>query len=119
MKYHHTKEKIDMVWAFNLTAETPARNALKAFLNPVKKPPGRQKTMWVSQVLKEIKLLTNLLLKDDITKKNEVLEAEACNFIKKETLAQVFSCEFCKIFKDTFLCRTPLGNWLCRLTNMQ
>ena len=22
---------------------------------------------------------------------------EACNFIKKETLAQVFSCEFCKI----------------------
>ena len=25
------------------------------------------------------------------------LQAEACNFIKKETLAQVFSCEFCKI----------------------
>ena len=24
------------------------------------------------------------------------------NFIKKETLAQGFSCEFCKIFKDTF-----------------
>ena len=27
------------------------------------------------------------------------LQAEACNFIKKETLAQVFSCEFCEIFK--------------------
>ena len=27
----------------------------------------------------------------------------ACNFIKKETLAQVFSCEFCKISKKTFL----------------
>ena len=27
---------------------------------------------------------------------------EACNFIKKETLAQVFSCEFCDIFKKTF-----------------
>ena len=26
----------------------------------------------------------------------------ADNFIKKETLAQVFSCEFCKIFKNTF-----------------
>ena len=26
----------------------------------------------------------------------------ACNFIKKETLTQVFSCEFCKIFKNTF-----------------
>ena len=28
--------------------------------------------------------------------------AEACNFIKKETLAQFFSCEFSKIFKNTF-----------------
>ena len=28
---------------------------------------------------------------------------EACNFITKETLAQVFSCEFCKISKNTFL----------------
>ena len=25
-----------------------------------------------------------------------------CNFIRKETLAQVFSCEFCEIFKNTF-----------------
>ena len=27
---------------------------------------------------------------------------EACNFIEKETLAQVFSCEFCQISKNTF-----------------
>ena len=27
---------------------------------------------------------------------------EACNFIKKETLTQVFSCEFCEICKNTF-----------------
>ena len=27
---------------------------------------------------------------------------EACNFIKKETLAQVFSCEFCEISKNTY-----------------
>ena len=28
---------------------------------------------------------------------------ESINYtIKKETLAQVFSCEFCKIFKNTF-----------------
>ena len=35
----------------------------------------------------------------------EALEAffkKACNFIKKESLAQVFSCEFCEIFKNTF-----------------
>ena len=33
---------------------------------------------------------------------------EACNFIKKETLAQLFSCEFCEISKNTFSYRTPL-----------
>ena len=32
----------------------------------------------------------------------------ACNFIKKETLAQVFSYEFCEISKNTFYYRTPL-----------
>ena len=30
------------------------------------------------------------------------LQAEDCNFIRKETLAQVFSCEFYKISKNTF-----------------
>ena len=30
------------------------------------------------------------------------LQAPACNFIKKETLAQVFSCEFCETSKNTF-----------------
>ena len=30
------------------------------------------------------------------------LQAKACNFIEKETLAQVFSCKFCKSFKNTF-----------------
>ena len=30
-----------------------------------------------------------------------LLRPQACNFIKKETLAQVFSCEFCEIFKST------------------
>ena len=47
--------------------------------------------------------------------------AGAYNFIKKETLAQVFSCEFREISKSTFLHRTPLvaafeqwsGEWSC------
>ena len=30
------------------------------------------------------------------------------NFIEKETLAQVFSCEFCEISKNTFFHETPL-----------
>ena len=29
-------------------------------------------------------------------------------FFKEETLAQVFSCEFCEISKNTFFHRTPL-----------
>ena len=36
------------------------------------------------------------------------LRPEACNFIKKETLVQVFSCKFCDISKNTFLHKTPL-----------
>ena len=36
--------------------------------------------------------------------------AEACNFIKKETLAQVFPCEFCEIFKNTFFYGTTPGD---------
>ena len=33
---------------------------------------------------------------------------DAGNFIKKETLAQVFSWEFCEIYKNNFYYRTPL-----------
>ena len=33
---------------------------------------------------------------------------EVCNFVKKETLAQLFSCEFCEISKNTFLHTIPL-----------
>ena len=36
-------------------------------------------------------------------------EFGACNFIIKETLAQVFFCEFCEIFKNT-LPRKPPGD---------
>ena len=35
------------------------------------------------------------------------VKAETCNFIKKETLAYVVSCEFCQISKNTFSYRTP------------
>ena len=41
-----------------------------------------------------------------------MIMAEACNFIKKETLAPVFTGvltgEFCEISKNTFFHRTPL-----------
>ena len=34
--------------------------------------------------------------------------AGACSFIKKDTLAQVFPCEFCEISKNTLFYRIPL-----------
>ena len=35
------------------------------------------------------------------------LRSQTCNLIKIETLAQVFSSEFCKISQNTFFYRTP------------
>ena len=37
----------------------------------------------------------------------------ACNFITRETLTQLFSCEFCEISKNTFSCEdvyVTIGN---------
>ena len=51
------------------------------------------------------------------------LQASACNIIKKETVAQVFSCAFCEIFMNTSYFRTTsvaasrTWNNLCRLWN--
>ena len=43
-----------------------------------------------------------------------LIKSCTCKFIKKETLAQVFSCEFCEISKNTFSYRTPLDDcFLC------
>ena len=42
---------------------------------------------------------------------------EACNFIVKKTLAHLFSCEFCEIYKNTFYYRTPLVAASSVLTN--
>ena len=38
---------------------------------------------------------------------NKVVGLRQATLSKKETLAQVFSSEFCEIFKDTFFDRTP------------
>ena len=45
-----------------------------------------------------------LYIQEVFCKKKLFLEIsqKACNFIKKETLAPVFSCEFCKISKIKF-----------------
>ena len=42
-----------------------------------------------------------------------LIKLQLCNFIKKETLAQVFSCEFWEISKNTLFYRIP-GDCFCR-----
>ena len=42
------------------------------------------------------------------SQKKTCAQVSFCNLIKKETQAQVFSCEFCTIFKNTYFYRTPL-----------
>ena len=48
-----------------------------------------------------------LKISANFTGKHLCHNLQACNFIKKETLAQVFSYEVCKIFKNIDLYRTP------------
>ena len=52
----------------------------------------------------EMKQARNLQEK---TRERSETVTSACKFIKKETLPQVFSCEFCEISKNTFSNRTP------------
>ena len=46
----------------------------------------------------------------------KICRSEACNFIKNETLAQTFSCEFCEISKNTFFTehlQATASVWFC------
>ena len=45
---------------------------------------------------------------DETSIRPEVFYKNLYNFIKIETLAQVFSCEFCEIFKNNFFYRLSL-----------
>ena len=38
----------------------------------------------------------------------QIIGLRPATLLKKETLGQVFSCEFCEIYKNTFYYRTPL-----------
>ena len=45
------------------------------------------------------------------------LQASACNFIKKETLTRVFSCEFSEILKNNFFTEQKSKDFLIPLSN--
>ena len=88
--YHHT-----LYWRKNTEAVVWMCSVKKSFLD-------------ISQNSQESACVTvPLLIK---------LQSEAWNFIKKGTLAQVFSCEFCEISKNNFCYRTYLRWLLLKLT---
>ena len=47
-----------------------------------------------------------------------IRDKQACNFIKKENLAQVFPSKFCKASKNTFSFITPPGDCFEHLSNI-
>ena len=47
-----------------------------------------------------------------------IRDKQACNLIKKENLAQVFSSEFCETSKNTFSFITPPGDCFEHLSNI-
>ena len=75
-------------------------------LDALKKSSKKKET----RIKKEIvQVLNNLAVvrssRPEVLCKRSVLKKfgkMACNFIKKETVVQVFSCEFCEIFTNTF-----------------
>ena len=54
-------------------------------------------------VIKNFSKFTGKHLRLSLSFLKKLLQGSACNFINKEFLAQVFSCEFWKIFKNTSL----------------
>ena len=76
---------------------------------------------WIQFLIRRISLLgilhvpteavTRVVLYKKVFLKTPVSQPEARNFIKKETLAQVLSCEFWEIFKDTIFYRTLLDDY--------
>ena len=57
--------------------------------------------------LKIRKILKKTTVPESLFNKVAGLRPQACNLVKKETLAQVFPCEICEIFKNTFFHRAP------------
>ena len=68
-----------------------------------------QKIFQIESSRSEVFLKKVLLNISQISQENTCVTVSfLIKLIKKETLAQLFSCEICEIFKNTFFYRTPL-----------
>ena len=70
--------------------------------------------MFLKDILKNFTEFTGKHLRQSLLF-NKVV-GRARNFIKRKTLAQVFSCEFCQIFKNTFFTEKTSGRQLLNYT---
>ena len=88
-------------------------SALESFLNEGAGPACKiikKKLQYMCLPVNFAKFLGTLFLKNTSKKRCSYkfrkiqiqISPEACNFIKKETLALVFACEFCEISKNAF-----------------
>ena len=73
---------------------------------------GKQRSCWIRREVsfKGESVVRPLFCKKGVLRnfaKFTCVRSPACNFIKIETLAQVFSSRFCKISQNTFSYRTP------------
>ena len=59
-------------------------------------------SIWAAKLVTDFKLTEAVSQKCSVKKVFLEILPEACNFIKKEALAQLLSCEFCEISKNTF-----------------
>ena len=72
-------------------------------MNVQKQPPEafcKKMCSWKSHKIHRKTPVPETFFNKELLKKR--LWPQACNFIKKETLVQVFSCKFCEISKNTF-----------------
>ena len=99
-------------------SEDDACSALNRYCNSWQRKSAKKETrlniIWLAilnrdgTIKKQLKVITWDPLKERSNFMFQKQSPQTCNFIKKETLTQVFSCEFCEISKNTFSYRTPL-----------
>ena len=97
------------LWFFVLSTKLPCNKPLMILNNLIFTLMEKEKIYYGSKLWCSLVIRHYRYWKSRCSVKNGVIKNFAkCNFIKKETLAQVFSCEFCEIYKSTFYYRTTL-----------
>ena len=107
-----------MIWAAsNFSKSCLQQISLSPFLTTLPymwSRSSRQEVFCKKDVLRNFTKFTGKHLRQSLFF-NKICGPKTCNFITKETLAQLFSCQFCEIFWEHFFFQnTPGGRfWWC------